>query len=221
MDLDLKTAFEKLQEIYSSEEYNLLMKKRSQTTYLEVMKKQRSETIFTSMLAWIFSDPDFDKGSFESVAECRKRGNMQDSKIESPILYLLRLLALKAEDAQMDNNLRKKIMTNEIVVKVLPAKTEVSTSNFKGKASERIDLQLDCIVKDKTNLEEKKIRIFLENKVDSDEHDDQCKKYYEYFTQKAKEDSKHDIFVFLSIDTPEKLSCDKYITTYILYEPAI
>ena len=187
MEINLKTVFAKLQDIYSSEEYNLLMKKRSQTTYLEVMKKQRSETIFTSMLAWIFSDPDFDKGSFESVAECqsntsnRKKGNMRENKLESPILYLLRLLALKAEDAQMDNNLRKKIMTNEIVVKVLPAKTEVSTSNSKGKAFERIDLQLDCIVKDKTNFKEKKLRIFLENKVDSDEHDEQCNKYYKYF----------------------------------------
>ena len=220
MEINLKTAFAKLQEIYSSEEYNLLMKKRSQTTYLEVMKKQRSETIFTSMLAWIFSDPDFDKGSFESVAEFqsntfnRKKRNMRDSKFESPILYLLRLLALKSEDDQMDNNLRKKIMTNEIVVKVLPAKTEVSTSNSKGKASERIDLQLDCIVKDKTNFEEKKLRIFLENKVDSDEHDDQCKKYYEYFTDKNIEDNKetdYDIFVFLSIDEPKNLSCEKYI----------
>lgn len=71
MKNDLRTTFEKIQKIYSSKEYNLLMKKRSQTTYLEVMKKQRSETIFTSMLAWIFSDPDFDKGAFESIVECQ------------------------------------------------------------------------------------------------------------------------------------------------------
>lgn len=105
-------------------------------------------------------------------------------------------------------------MTNEIVVKALPAKTEVSTSKSKGKASDRIDLQLDCIVKDKTNFKEKKLRIFLENKVDSDEHDEQCNKYYKYFTDKKIEDNRnsdYDIFVFLSIDVPEKLSSDKYI----------
>ncbi len=213
METDLKTTFEKLQKIYSSIEYNLLMKKRSQTTYLEVMKKQRSETIFTSMLAWIFSDPDFDKGGFESLL-ARKKGKIRDSKFESPILYLLRLLALKADDGQIDNDLRIKIMTNELVVKVLPAKTEVSTSKTKGKASDRIDLQLDCIVKDKTNFKEKNLRIFLENKVDSDEHDEQCKKYYKYFTDEKIEDNKnsdYDIFVFLSIDVPKKLSSDKYI----------
>ncbi len=213
MESDLKTVFKKLQEIYTSKEYNLLMQKRSQKTYLEVMRKQRSETIFTSMLAWIFSDPDFDKGDFESFAKSNSphiKGSTLSSKLESPIIYLLRLLAIEAEDGQMDDDLRKEIITNEIVVKVVSAKTEVPVSLSKRKAPERIDLQLDCDLRNKISSRKSKLRIFLENKVDSDEHDEQCKHYYEYCSNK-KDSNYYDVFVFLSIDKPQQLSCHKYI----------
>lgn len=211
-DYTFEEVTERLHGIYVSDEYNRLMSKRSQTTYLEAMNKQRSETIFSSLLAWIFSNPDFDKTNFDHPV-LQKRGAVPTC--DSPVLFLIRLLALKAvkqgnkNEMLMDSDLCNKIPTNDIVVKVVSVETEVVT--FSNNENGRIDLVIDCKIKSKKDSAYcKRLRILVENKVDSNEHNSQCKKYFEYF-KNNNQGTDIDVYVFLSIDEPEKLSCEHFI----------
>lgn len=232
INLTFEEAAEKLQNLYKSAEYNELIKKRSQTTYLEAMHKERSETIFSSLIQWIIENPDFNKESETS-----------------PLMFLLRLLALTAvkqekdEDTPkvevMDSNvkktekrplmgyaLRNSIQGNDVVISNIEVKTEENTNSEKGKG--RIDLTIKCDVKSKeeedsdkdqqkNSKKEKidlKLRILLENKVDSEEEAEkmkdgtkkkiQCEKYFDSYTKGNKrEEGVTNVFVFLSIDKPK------------------
>lgn len=201
----------------NSDEFHQLKKRQSKVTYLEAMKKQRSENIFSSLLKWIFDNPDFSKNSQVSS--------------ESPIMFMMRLLAYnskKQEDAEhlhdgclMHKDLRSNVWKNSAIFDVTDVQTEVTTYNTSENG--KIDLVIDCKMtnkkssgkksSDKTLTEEtKRVRILLENKVDTDEHDDQCLKYYNYFsdTNNPKNDGvDYDVYVFLAIEKPEQLSCAK------------
>lgn len=190
----LSDAAGRLLDIYKSDEYLQLLKKRSRTTYLEAMHKQRSETIFSSLIAWILENPDFNK-----------------PEVESPIMYLLRLLAHKAYSAEklMDKDLRNKILINDIDINNVSAQTEVPIG---GKR--RVDVVVTCDVTCKSDNAQssnpKKIRIILENKVDSQEHSKQCKVYHDHFENQT--DEYTNIYVYLSIEEPKTLSDGSFIT---------
>lgn len=210
INLTFEEAAEKLQNLYKSAEYNELIKKRSQTTYLEAMGKQRSETIFSSLIKWIIDNKDFNKES-ES----------------SPLVFLLRLLALTAvkqekdEDTPkvetkdsngnkteekrplMDYALRNCIQANDIVISEISCKTEEKTYSSKGDG--RIDLVVECNLSRKTGDDLCDLRILLENKVDSVEGDKQCERYFDHFINgEGYKEGKNNVFVFLSIDKPKK-----------------
>lgn len=200
-----------VQGVYASREFQELDKKRSQTTFLEAIGKQRSETIFSAFLKWFFENADFNKTS--------------DS---SPLLFLLRLLALTSvkqeEDEErgagflMDSNLRTKILINDIVISEISVETEVSTYSNSGDG--RIDLVLILTLKSKSEDYIKRVRILLENKVDSEEGTDdnnekvQCKKYHDHFDDKSKDCNQRidiNVYVFLSIEKPEEISSPYFI----------
>lgn len=209
--LSFEAAAEQLQAIYVSPEYNELIKKRSQTTYLEAIGKQRSETIFSSLIKWIIDNKDFNKES-ES----------------SPLMFLLRLLALTAVKQEletptddkkpiMDYDLRNRILVNDIVLHDIKGETEETTSSDKGNG--RIDLVVKCKVQNRKGEDLGKLRILLENKVDSEEgknkdnNKNQCKKYFDHYTNGDgyKQDIKYNIFVFLSIAKPKDISDKHFI----------
>lgn len=85
----------------------------------------------------------------------------------------------------------------------------------------RLDLKIDFKVDDKD------YSIILENKVFSDEHDDQCRKYYEYFMEDKPNDKTNYIFVYLSLekkpnfDYKKEYICINYqeLVTYVI-EPS-
>lgn len=188
-----------LLDIYKSDEYLQLLKKRSKTSYLETMHKQRNEMVFSSLIAWILTNSDFNK-----------------PEVESPIMYLLRLLAHKAYSSEklMDKDLRNKILINDIDINNVSAQTEVLTI---GK--HRVDVVVTCDVTCKSanaqSSNPKKIRIILENKVDSQEHSKQCKVYHDHFENQT-DDEYINIYVYLSIEEPTTLSSGSFIT--IIYQ---
>lgn len=217
MTIDKVKASLLMQSVYRSKAE--LDKKLARTTFLEAIGKQRSETIFSAFLKWFFENADFNKTS--------------DS---SPLMYLLRLLASAAvqqEDAErkadgvlMDSELRDKILIGDIIVSVsdISAKTEVQTDYDKGdgdKENGKIDLVLIFTLKSKRDSNYvKRVRILLENKVDSEEGKNkakkkvQCEKYYGHFSDKSKECNQGidiNTYVFLSIEKPKKISSPYFI----------
>lgn len=186
-DYTYKEAVDKLHEVYESDAYNQLKARFDKSTYLEDAHKQRSETVFSALLAWMFNNHEFNKTQ------------------ESAILFLLRLLAWKSVDKpkSMDSDLRDMILSNDIYVKSFSVRTERQAKSSLGNGS--MDIVIVCeLGSKKITSYSKKIRIVLENKVNSVQHDDQCAKYYDACTND--EEDFTDIFVYLSIDASEILT---------------
>ncbi len=89
--------------------------------------------------------------------------------------------------------------------------SELKIDNVNVKTQVVIDKKnkLDLLIELKIN--NTNYNIILENKIESKEHDDQCKRYYEYFSN-LKDDSTKYIFVYLSFEKDPKFKeRDKYI----------
>lgn len=192
--MDDEKIIEQIQKFYQSKEYHSIKALRERKTLLDVFKKTRSETIHSSMIAWLFNNTEF----------C----NLP----EPSLLFLLRLIANKADQQKPIGNegfqdLWERIILNQVskLSKVNNdyAETEIQTKavaknngeDEKGKA----DIVITCKIDDKDQ-----IRICIENKVDSKEHDDQCKKYYDYFSSLDNSDNFKTIYVFLAPQIPNK-----------------
>lgn len=166
-DLILKELTEKIHSVYISTEYNQLKAKHSQPNFLAAINKTRSETTFSALLGWVINNKEF------ALAP------------SSSIKYLLLLLAKNAiiqslnGSYLMDDTLSESIITNNFSVRLKhPAKTE-----YPAKGKDRVDLFIECDVQLKNN-QTKSVRIYIENKIDSKEGLNQCKRYYDYFNSK-------------------------------------
>ena len=191
--------FKLIQAFYQSNEYHALKALSNRKTMLDIFGKPRSETVHSAMLAWLFSNEEF-----------RRLG-------ESPVLFLLRLLAVNAESQKNeylndkitiegrtrffeDDNLWNEIVDNSIKVNVNEVRTEEKT---KGKKNGRSDIAIQCTIDNG-----KKIRICIENKIDTKEHDDQCSKYFDYYNA---DNEYKTVYVYLSPSHPTKLSSNSFI----------
>lgn len=204
-NLTFKEVAEKIHQLYSSEEFCHLNAKKEKPYLLDAIGKSRSETVFSSLLAWTLNNKDFCNLS------------------EPPIMWLLRLLARKsiqqaaADKDLMNSEISTAILTNELDVVTKCVATEVPTSIKDGKKKKtgKVDLVILCEV---LGTDNKTIRIIIENKIDHIETEEQCNKYYQYFKStpeiifnEKSYKSDEDVFVFLSIEEPEKLSNNNYI----------
>ena len=197
--LSLQEILKWIQSYYQSNEYHALKVLNERKTMLDIFKKSKSETVHSAMIAWCFANDEF---------------NRLD---ESPVLFLLRLLAVNAE-SQKNVYLNKKdgengrlrfitdemwndIVSNSIKVKVDNVYTEEKTE---GEKNGRADIVILL-----TAGEGKKVRICIENKVGTNEHDDQCKKYFNYYNNK--EDGYINFYVVLAPYAPKQLSCNNFI----------
>lgn len=191
-----KKIIDDIQRCFQSKEYHELKALSERKTLLDIFGKSRSETIYSAMIVWCFDNIEF------------------KNTPEPSILFLLRLAALKAEyqamasgmsrENLMGEDLWKNIFVNNINnidVEEVTLEEQTKTQTSRG----RSDISIKCIInKDK----EKKIRILIENKVDSSEHDEQCKKYEEFYENN---NDYNTVYLFLAPDEPEKLSSDKFI----------
>ncbi len=193
-------VLKQIQQFYQSKEYHELKVLSERMTLMNLFKKSRAESIHSAMIAWCFSNKEF------------------QMLPESPVIFLLRLLAVNAESQKetylssedknkggrnrfiKDDTLWNNIVSNAIHLKVDEVKTEEKT---KGDEDGRVDIVILCTL-DNGN----KLRICIENKVDTDEHSHQCRKYYEYY---EKDTSRQTIYVFLAPKYPSKLSSNHYI----------
>lgn len=198
--MEHKDAISRLKELYRSDEYLKLNKKISQETYLSSVSKSHSETIFSSFICWIFNNPTFQ--------------NLPDP----PLLNFLRLLANNAMDQSGLNNVSYQLMSKDLInaiitnnIKIISsnAETEVPVKGTKRQKSGKIDLVITLELEIDEAIQ--KVRIVLENKVYSKEHDNQCTTYYNFFSNSNKSEKKliDNIFCYLSIDKTDKISAEQ------------
>lgn len=197
---------------YRSEEYRQLMSLNNRETFMHMSKIDRDEEIHSSFLAQIFR-----------TIPCQ---SISSDWTESSVLLLLRLLAVKAQQQVMnddiikisdlmDTSLWNNILTNNCKVQVLRVKTEDYTHG--DERNGRADILIDCEIRYPYGEAPFKIRIIIENKIDSKEGKEQCRKYYDYYDKNGESRVKkhagitHNIFVFLSPHSPEKISDNHFI----------
>lgn len=190
-------------DIYSSDEYHKLALKLSSETYLDSISKSNSEAVYSSFLSWIL-----DNGYFQSLPV-------------SPLHNLLRLLARNAavesgnsNQELMSRELRHAIITNDISISHVSVQKEVPAKNRCSKKDGRIDIVINFTWSDSKLRNPKNCRILIENKVYSNEHDEQCRTYYSFFNSEKDAEENHideNIFCFLSIDKLDKISDSHYI----------
>lgn len=191
--------------VYNSKEYHALKHKFTSETYLSFVSKNDSETVYSSFISWIMGNLSF------------------ISLPDSPLLNLLRLLANNSvyqseEDKEvqlMSNALKRAIICNDISISDVCVNTEVSVNKDDSERKGRIDIVI-CFTWKRPNDDQisHRCRLLIENKVYTNEHDSQCKTYYDFFsdTSKSANDGiEENIFCFLAINKPAKLSDNHYI----------
>ena len=113
-----------------------------------------------------------------------------------PLEKLIELLIIK-------NNSKAQIKIDDLY------KYKIENIDIKTQVAIDRKNRLDLLIEFKIN--NKKYNIILENKMLSEEHDEQCKRYIEYFSNLEDDDTNY-IFVYLSLEKEPKFNCvDKYI----------
>lgn len=205
-------------DMYRSDEYKALMSMNNQMTLMHMLKIDRDEETHSAFLSHVFRTiPSQQVNSIENIP------------VESPVLLLMRLLAMKAQQQVelcdsvnrlvlsdlMEKSLWSNLMTNDCSVSLSKVKTEDynQTDSQKGRA----DIVIDCYVKYNDGSDPFKVRIVIENKIDSKEGQGQCKKYYDYYDNNhqskvmIRDGVKENIFVFLAPHSPKETSDKHFI----------
>lgn len=188
-------------------------------SFPEILSIGRRETSHSSFLAWLLNNN-----------ENHQLGNFTLIKL----LEIVVRRSIKQNKVHLNSDLKNAILTDSLIINGLSVNTEQSIKTL-SKKNGRIDIVL------KANVEipdsgVKVVRIIIENKVSSNEHDEQTQTYFDYY-EKIKSNNEEDINIYLYLtpiaslelsylDQPE-CSCKSFIQInyqdildYIL-EPAL
>lgn len=151
-------------------------------SFPEILGVCRKELSHSSFLAWLFSS-----------GESHMFGTY-------PVMQLLELYTKNAQeqkkvDSQVMAKLQSSILTRQLELLSASVNKEeyIEADGKKGRA----DITILCDVRVEKDSRLSKLRIVVENKVYSSEHDKQTKKYYRHYQNLQKEDE-HTLYVFLS-----------------------
>ncbi|MDE7386872.1 MAG: PD-(D/E)XK nuclease family protein [Muribaculaceae bacterium] len=190
---NISDVFEAISNFYSSPTYALLKRRLLTVPFMETIGKSRSETCHSAFLHWFFHAPDL----MQIVA--------------SPVASLLKLLAMRSkyDAALMDRELCRDILTDNLIVDNVCAEVEQSTKSDEGNG--RADIVLDVYYRLKNHCSQcqQRLRIVIENKIDSKEGEKQCMKYHAHYSQKN--DVAHTLYVFLAPSVVDQLSSPHFI----------
>lgn len=177
----------------------------------EILGASRKELVHSNFLAWIINESE------------------SHQLLDFPLRKFLELIVINSNDRQKKSN--KNLFDSIIVSDYSISDLYIETERFE-KGVGRIDLYIEVTIQ--INGKRKRLRLIIENKVGSNEQDNQTTKYYNYY-ENLNEKKKINLYVFLtpisSLDL-EKLkepecSCKEYtqlnyqlIVDFIL-EPAL
>ena len=152
----------KIQEFNRDREVMRLQRMFNDSSILEIVGVERKETRHSKFLEWLFKTPELNTVS-------------QDS----PIMHLFDVLVRRAEEQnkEIDHTFKKNAITRKSNVRIDEIKAELPTVGLKlqGKSG-----KIDLYIKAYDIANKKTIHICIENKVYSNEHDNQTRKYYAY-----------------------------------------
>lgn len=186
-------VFQAISSFYSSKTYALLLRRLNTIPFIEAIGKGRSETSHSAFLQWLFNATEF------------------NNLVSFPVKSLLRLLALKSWGTPelMDKALCTSILTDSININFIRAEIEQSTKSEYGDGRSDIEIKGSFDYAKKPGNTQS-FRIVIENKIDSKEGKNQCKKYYEYYSHL--DNINYTIYVYLSPIEPTELSSPHFIT---------
>lgn len=187
-------VFQAISNFYASRTYTLLNRRMLTVPFMEAIGKSRSETCHSAFLNWLF------------------QSNELQYSVAPPATSLLRLLAARSmyDSDLMDNTLCTEILTNNIEVYHVESHPEQSTSSKFGNGRSDLEIIVKYRICRDDIVTTKSIRIIIENKIDSHEGKNQCKKYYEHYQRKN--DVDYTLYTYLAPITPDKLSSKHFIT---------
>ena len=152
----------KIQEFNRDREVMRLQRMFNDSSILEIVGVERKETRHSKFLEWLFKTPELNTVS-----------------LDSPIMHLFDVLVRRAEEQNnvLDPVFRDNVITRKSRIKIDEVKAELPTVGLKlqGKSG-----KIDLYIKAYDIANKKTIHICIENKVYSNEHDNQTRKYYAY-----------------------------------------
>ncbi len=160
----------------------------------EILGASRKELVHSNFLAWIINESE------------------SHQLLDFPLRKFLELIIIKSNDRQKKSN--KNLFDSIIVSDYSISDLYIETERFE-KGVGRIDLYIEVTIQ--INDKRKRLRLIIENKVGSNEQDNQTTKYYNYY-ENLNEKNILNLYVFLtpisSLDL-EKLkepecSCKEY-----------
>ena len=181
-----------------------LREKYSEPTFFEVISKDRSETVYSSFLKWLFKDCTNGYGAV------------------SPIMQLLNILVKRVHEEEselIDPQVQNAILSGALKIKGINVETELSISEYHERLKEnesladsnqdrgnkdsknRLDIFIDCNVEIFKVEKYSRLQVIIENKIDSSHGDNQTERYYKN-TKHTEKDNIIQLYVYL---TPEKL----------------
>ncbi len=217
---------EKMSSMATDVEVISLKERISESSVFEVMGKERSETVHTSFLAWLFAGKSIStteafpvnlllhtlvQRGTQQIIDCVQHRRIDDDLAQAVCSGQLRVNQVKVETEVPVKKLAREALMDDPKNEML--KALVSATDKKG--SDRIDMVIDLDVEgiEKVN----KIQIILENKIDSKEGGEKAnkdeipgysdKKQTEryYAATKRNNDQIKQIYVFLDSTTGAEL----------------
>ena len=151
------------------------------SSIVEIMGIERKEIRHSRFLNWLFSDSTINVNGSDSPVM-----HLLDAYVKRCVEQLNAGI-LKKLPFGITQNLLTKIETRSFIardISVSPKEEETKGMTYDNKKG-KIDLLIRGVLAD-ANKSEIPFSIVIENKVDSDEHDEQTMKYFCYFTHDKK-----------------------------------
>lgn len=166
----------KLREFYSSK------------SFPEILGVSRRELSHSAFLAWLFSS-----------AESHMFGIQ-------PVMQLLELYVKNAlEQQRIGSDAAQKLLNPILTRQIDLLSSSVATEEYVeiAKKKGRADIVISCDMRIGKENSVNKLRIVVENKVYSTEHDNQTEIYYEYYS-KCRKSGEFTLYISLSVVAPDE-----------------
>lgn len=171
MEFDEKNIVEEISRFYSSEVVNSLIDSVTRKCWFDIIGKRRSETVHSSFIAWLLDSN-----------ESHKMGVLPSSLF---LNMLTRRVYTDEQKQSMPDDLSFSVLTKKMKIANASSITEFQVNN--GRVDILLTLELSEKWKDEYEKKEYDcVRVVIENKVDSKEHDKQTETYHDYFSQNPK-----------------------------------
>ena len=166
-------------------------------SFPEILGVCRRELSHSSFLAWLFSSAESHALGIQPVVQLLE-------------LYIKNAQEQKKVDSEVMEKLQCSILTRqvELLNTFVATEEQVEAGGKKGRA----DITILCDIRVEKDSRLSKLRIVIENKVCSIEHDNQTRTYYQHF-QNLQKENEHTLYVFLSPSTQvTRPECEQFVS---------